>query len=355
MTPSLVNTPSYDTAQALHTRVDDAARALGSATQLYALVEPGLLDGLAAPVPMALAQVFAFPGRASLYAARREALAASIGPMVVQPDADQAAWLWQYAQPLHAVSWFWTEAPREALAARLAQGLDAQTDDGLGFLLRYYDPRQAEPMLRLMGPEAVAALLEPGEVWAWVDPWQRACTVRGGTSHETAHEMTRLPGARALPVFDEPAMAAIMRLCEPGPLAQALQQRVPGLLAPWAQPSAYALASHLCRVAAAHGLEVYAQQLSFALDALDLHPMVHTHPVVVDRVAAGARLDEVLAALSEDERASIAQTLRSRAPPETFTAPLGYATGARGEVDDPGQRPVGYASGRGQPGRATHP
>lgn len=315
-------TPSYDSKEALHARVDTAARALGSATMLYALVEPGLLDEVSAPIPVALSQIFADPGRASLYAERREAPAADIGPMVLHPDAQQAKWLWTHAQPLHAVSWFWTEVSCEALAARLAARLDAETDDGLGFMLRYYDPRQAEPMLALMAPETVADLLAPGEAWSWVDPWHRACTVQGASAdRHSQHEPVMAP-----PVFDETRMAAIMRLCEPGPLAQALQQRVPGLLAPWVRPTAHALASHLARVAAAHGLEVYAHQLSYAMDALDLHPMVHEHPVVIARVADGRRLDQVLAGLTADERAEIAGTLRQRLPPEAFTVPVGYAT-----------------------------
>lgn len=184
--------------------------------------------------------------------------------MVIAPDTQEADWLWTQAQPHYAVSWFWSHAEAPALATRLASWLDARSDDGMEFMVRYYDPRLAHPVLALMGEEALAGLVLPDEVWGWLDPWGKACVVQGSRVHEqaartTVHESVRemenkvgnavvyaaanetanrqknrvqpIPGQGAC--FSEAQTAALMLLCEPGALLQQLQQRVPQLLRRW--------------------------------------------------------------------------------------------------------------------------
>lgn len=303
----------------LHARVQAGARDLASGRNLFALVEPGMLEDCQDPVPAELLRRFDAPGDASLYAKRREAVAASIGPMLVQPDAAQAEWLWRIAQAHHAVSWVWTEQPIEDMARNLAHWLDAQTDDGLDFLLRFYDPRHAEPMLTLMGEDVLRGMLGPGEQWSWVDPWNRACTLEPAPG---------TPAARpASPpwILAQSQTDAVMRLCEPGPLLDALIQRVPGMLARWTRPTPYALACHLSRVAAAHGLTTFERQFCYALDALDLHPMAHRSALVEARLRDGEALDKVLEHLAPEDRTAVKAELAMSDGESGFEAPAGYA------------------------------
>ncbi len=304
---------------ALRARVLAGARDLASGRHLYVLVEPGMLDDCASPVPAGLARHFREPGDTSLYARRHEVVAASFGPMLAQPEPVQAEWLWDIGQRHHAVSWLWTEQPIEQAAQRLARWLDAKTDDGLDFLLRFYDPRLAEPMLTLMGPDVLQGLLLPGEQWAWVDPWQRACTLDPVGARHNA------PAAAAPWTLTPDQTEAVMLLCGPGPLLDALTQRMPGLLARWARPTPYALACHLSRVAAAHGLSGFERQFCYALDALDIHPLVHQSPVIQAQLQRGVALDVALASLAPVQRTALAEEWARADGPGGFTAPLGYA------------------------------
>lgn len=303
----------------LHARVLAGARDLASGRNLYALIEPGMLDDCALPVPAGLARHFREPGDTSLYARRHEVVAASFGPMLAQPEPAQAEWLWNIGQRHHAVSWLWTEQPIEETAQRLARWLDAKTDDGLDFLLRFYDPRLAEPMLTLMGPDVLQGLLLPGEQWAWVDPWQRACTLELIAGKRDA------PAAAAPWILTPDQTDAVMSLCGPGPLLDALTQRLPSLLARWARPSPYALACHLSRVAAAHGLTGFERQFCYALDALDIHPLVHQSPAIQAQLRRGVALDEALASLAPAQRTALAKELSLADGQDGFTAPRGYA------------------------------
>ncbi|MDH1301886.1 MULTISPECIES: DUF4123 domain-containing protein [Achromobacter] len=303
----------------LHARVQASARVQVSDLNLFALVEPGMLDGCRDPAPAELLRHFREPGDASLYARRHEAVAASIGPMLAQPDLPQAEWLWRVGQAHHAVSWIWTERPLEEMARHLAVWLDARTDDGLDFLLRYYDPRHAEPMLTLMGVDVLRGMLDPGESWSWVDPWNRVCSLT-----PTSDGPVEKPGAPPW-ILTQPQTEALMRLCEPGPLLDALMQRVPAMLAPWTRPTPYALACHLSRVAAAHGLTTFERQFCYALDALDLHPMAHRSSVVQARLRNGEALDSALERLASEERAAVRAELAMQNGATEFEAPAGYA------------------------------
>ncbi|MCY1524943.1 hypothetical protein D9M68_599040 [compost metagenome] len=306
-------------AEALYAKVQAGARDLASGRHLFALVEPGMLEDCQDTVPAELRRHFDAPGDASLYAQRHEAAAASIGPLLVQPDVAQAEWLWRTGQAHHAVSWVWTEQPIEDMAQHLAHWLDAQTDDGLDFLLRFYDPRLAEPMLTLMGEDVLRGMLRTGEQWSWVDPWNRACSLN------LAQEDTAPKPASPPWVLAQSQTDAVMRLCEPGPLLDALLQRVPGMLARWTRPTPYALACHLSRVAAAHGLATFERQFCYALDALDLHPMAHRSSLVAARVREGQALDQVLEHLAPDERAAVKAELIAADGGAGFEAPAGYA------------------------------
>lgn len=286
--------------------VERASRGLyGGGKYLYALVEPGMLEGSKTPVPSGLAQHFAAPGQTSLYARRHEHVAASIGPMILRPEMGQAEWLWEHAQPRYGVSWMFSEQPLDELAQHFAQWLDAKTADGLRFMLRFYDPRLAEPLLTMLGKDALAGLLPPGESWAWLDPWHRGCVLQPLPYAGTPPEL----------VLDETQVDTLMRLSEAGPLLDVLQQRVPGLLRDWTQPSAYALASHLATVAQEHGLDAFDRKFSYALDALEIHPQVHQSELVRDRIKQGVALDAVLENLTQDERETLTHTLRQQWPP----------------------------------------
>jgi hypothetical protein len=205
------------------------------------------------------------------------------------------------------------------MAQHLAHWLDAQTDDGLEFLLRFYDPRHAEPMLTLMGADVLRGMLRAGEQWSWVDPWNRACSL------DLAPEDTAPEPASPSWVLAQSQTDAVMRLCEPGPLLDALIQRVPGMLARWTRPTPYALACHLSRVAAAHGLTTFERQFCYALDALDLHPMAHRSPLVAARVREGEALDKVLEHLAPEERVAVRVELAAADGDAGFEAPEGYA------------------------------
>lgn len=303
----------------LYARVRAGALDLASGRNLFALVEPGMLEDCQDPVPAGLSRHFSAPGDASLYAKRHEAVAASIGPLLVQPDVTQAEWLWKIGQAYHAVSWVWTVRSIEDMAQHLAYWLDAQTDDGLDFLLRYYDPRQAEPMLTLMGEDVLRGMLRSNEQWSWVDPWNRACSL------ELAPGKPAPRPASPPWILTQTQTDAVMRLCEPGPLLDALIQRVPTLLARWTRPTPYALACHLSRVAAAHGLTTFERQFCYALDALDLHPMAHLSPLVEAHLREGEALDNVLEHLSAGDRAAVRAELAVLDGETGFEAPACYA------------------------------
>jgi|GEM_PF-1033242 len=319
---------------ALRARLDAVRADPLASMNVLALVEPGLLEDVADAMPSSLSDLLKDGARyGSLYAGRPEAPASDIGPMVIAVGAKEIEWLWRHAQPRWAVSWFCTFCEAEALADRLARLLDAETADGVGFLLRYYDPRLATPMLEAMGAAALQGVLESGESWDWVDPWQQVCTLTGEALGAVAGVRARPALARPRPeplVFDEAALDGIMRLCEVGGLAEALASFGGRRLGDWAHPSAHALSHYLLRVAHAHGLEAFDSQLDMALLALDIHPAAHAHPAIAARVAAGESLTAVLEGLDDRTREQIVVELGSDSAQSGYAVPMGYANTALG-------------------------
>lgn len=258
--------------------------------QVLALVELGLLASVPKRMPGALQRRMAESLNQSLFADRSEAGAAAIGPLLLEVQGAEVEWLMQFAQPLHAVSWIVPRLPLADIRQNLSTHLSATTEDGLRFLLRYYDPWLLEAYCALVDPLDWQHTLHGIAQWHWVNPWGELCSLDVLEGNQPALRKDALGQPCRQPVNAQ-QLAHLTRLCEPGALLDALRANVPAALAAWGKPSEHALASYLLRVAYSHGLETLARQTAYALDAMQIHPLLHTHPWVQSQLSESVALD----------------------------------------------------------------
>lgn len=300
--------------------------------QVLALVELGLLDKVRNRMRSAFQKRIAESLSQSLFA-DRSAAAAAIGPLLLEVQGtEEVEWLVRFAQPLHAVSWIVPRQPLASIRSNLTTHLDATTDDGLRFLLRYYDPWLLEAYCALVDPLDWQHALHGIAQWHWVNPWGELCSLDVPESDQPTLRKNAIGHTYLQPVNAQ-QLGCLTRLCEPGALLDALRTRVPAALAAWARPSEHALASYLLRVAYAHGLETLARQAAYALDALQIHPLLHTHPWVQSQLSEGASLDTVADAMSPEQRERVRNELHSGMAAQSFKAPFGYAHQPLGRDD----------------------
>lgn len=140
-------------------------------SQLYALVETGLLDGIKSP-PEVVGSKARKSETGSLLAGTRESSAVEIGPrlikLVAKTDID---WLIQNATPKGAVSWIVSKTDFDELTDHLRKCTNVVADDGESYFWRFYDPISLGALESVLDQEQFIKVTHPIQHWIWINPW----------------------------------------------------------------------------------------------------------------------------------------------------------------------------------------
>lgn len=203
-----------------------------------------------------------------LYSEGRLARLATVSPVLAILETNNEETLVRQVRRLvhHAsgrpmLSFVQTNLSAESLNAHWQAFLNAETEDGQSYLLRWGDTRVLPALARSLTPDTWASITQPMHAWMFVN-------------RQGHLEGLRLPHKESQPShpvdhikLSASALDLLLKEGEPDAVIQALHETLPHLLPKIDRAAFYDRIAACCRLAANHGMEAFPDVLSLATAA----------------------------------------------------------------------------------------
>lgn len=214
----------------------------------------------------------------SLFEGSTEQGAIDVAPILLHlPAAGSRAservllsWLQRACQFSTSFTALWSTFQRDTLSLALKRRLDAMLPEHMPVMLRYFDTRTLEALLRVLTDRQRAQFLGVASRWLWLD---RAGCLQAEESQQQQTDQWPSPFE-----MDEAQQNALIEASEPDALVQQMQTLAPDLCQDQTRADLHALASQCMAKLSALGLSDLRTQTLYCLTALHLGPAFDSQP-----------------------------------------------------------------------------
>lgn len=166
----------------------------------------------------------------SLFDGSNEANALQVAPFLVHVGSegrlrmfrDLFKWIGEYGTYSSSVVMLTSPLDMATLRSRLAARLDARLSENMDAMLRFFDPRVLESLLRILSAEQARTFFSPAEVWRYVDRTGKLVSVT--TAFDARDDFV------APLVLDQQQEFSLLDACEIDQVLDLLRQNTPALM-----------------------------------------------------------------------------------------------------------------------------
>lgn len=167
----------------------------------------------------------------SLFDGSNEANALQVAPFLVHVGSegrllmfrDLFKWVGEFGTYSSSVVMLTSPLDMATLRSRLTARLDIKLSENMDAMLRFFDPRVLESLLRILSAEQARTFFSPAEVWRYVDRTGKLVSV---TKAFDAQENFVAPM-----VLDQQQEFSLLEACEIDQVLDLLRQNLPALMA----------------------------------------------------------------------------------------------------------------------------
>lgn len=219
------------------------------ASNVYFLLDHGGLPGLRRQLSKSSAEW------SSLFDCTHETSALEVAPLLVlagsegRPCMSRALFDWIGEHGTYSSSVIMLASPLDmaTLRARLAARLDARLSENMAAMLRFFDPRVLESLLKILPGEQLNVFTSPAQCWCYVD--RTGKQVRVATAFD-AREHFSSPL-----VLGEQEEFALLQACELDQVLDLLRRNMPELMATLPLPAQATFVERSIATARSHRID----------------------------------------------------------------------------------------------------